>query len=551
MSRKNSRRTGLRSRWNGFYRRHRNGLRTALAVVLTLTLAAQCGLLWVRMLPEGSLSLPTRQETTTDNSAGAMPIRFAARNTEGLYGVAYHTDSLKEAYETTAAVWAQALEQAEQPSVVQMDAYSSALTQQLLMMEYDGNVPVDILAGWLGCRADSLQDCTLGTMVLCKDKNNQFRLYFRDGQRIRCAETRVDADAFDTAAQQFEPNGCRLAAEEGQTVAPDLLYDTEEAVFDVMSFSAYSGSEGMNGLLEAFGMDAAVAQQKAYETDGVMVYVSGANTIRLASDGSMEYRGTGVSVKAAQGHDRLMQYVQTAYRLTGEALEAMDSGAAPALLRAETEEETGRYVVDYGMQINSVPVDHAAGYFARYIFDNGILVQAKLYLRTCQSTGESIAVMPVRQAAASQSLDADTRLSLRYVDTAQQWGTYEDTGDDSLWNADMDAATGTDPDTVWDADTDMDTDMDTEWDADTSMDMPEDADLPWDEIQEAGPGEEMTQDMPGTAWYDNTGTAVFPQWYVIRYGNVPLKDVGRTLSPEEITVVQADFDRLIQGGDGA
>ena len=159
--------------------------------------------------------------------------------------------------------------------------------------------------------------------------------------------------------------------------------------------------------------------------------------------------------------------------------------------------------------------------------------------------------MPVRQAAASQSLDADTRLSLRYVDTAQQWGTYEDTGDDSLWNADMDAATGTDPDTVWDADTDMDTDMDTEWDADTGMDMPEDADLPWDEIQEAVPGDEMTQDMPGTAWYDNTGTAVSPQWYVIRYGNVPLKDVGRTLSPEDITVVQADFDRLIQGGDGA
>ena len=134
MSRQNSRRTGLRSRWNGFYRRHRNGLRTALAVVLTLTLATQCGLLWVRMLPEGSLSLSTRQETTTDNSAGAMPIRFAARNTEGLYGVAYHTDSLKEAYETTAAVWAQALEHAEQPSVVQMDTYSSALTQQLLMM---------------------------------------------------------------------------------------------------------------------------------------------------------------------------------------------------------------------------------------------------------------------------------------------------------------------------------------------------------------------------------------------------------------------------------
>lgn len=526
----------LHSYWHRIYHEHQSGLRTAVAIVLTLTLMVQCGLLWARMMPENMLSLSPQHETITDNSAGALPIRFAARNAEGLYGVEYHTDSLKNAYEATAAVWADALEQAQSPSAAEMDTYCNALTQPLLMMEYDGHVPIDIVAGWLGCRADHLQGGTLGMMVLCKEKNNQFRLYFRNGQRIRCADTTLDVDAFDAVTQQFEPNGCRLAAEEGETVVPDLLYGAQEAVFDVMSFSAYNGSQGMDALLEAFGMDAAVAQQNAYKTDDGMVYVSGANTIQLASDGSMEYRGTGVSVQAAQGHDRLMQYVQTAYRLTGEALEAMDSGATPALLRAETNEETGTYVVDYGMQINSVPVDYAAGYFARYRFDNGMLTQAKLYLRTCQSTGESIAVMPVRQAAASQALDTDTRLSLRYVDTIQQWSTYEDTQDDSLWNADVDPQSGTDADI--DAGLDA-ADIDTEWNADTNT---EQTDLSWDE---------MAEDELGTAWYDNTGTAVSPQWYVIRYGDEPNTDVGRTLSPEEITVIPADFDRLIRGGDGA
>ena len=57
--------------------------------------------------------------------------------------------------------------------------------------------------------------------------------------------------------------------------------------------------------------------------------------------------------------------------------------------------------------------------------------------------------------------------------------------------------------------------------------------------------------VPHDGFHLVAGTAVSPQWYVIRYDNVPPKDVGRTLSPEEITVVQADFDRLIQGGDGA
>lgn len=529
----------LASRCKECYRKYRNGLRTAFAVILTLTLVVQCGLIWARMLPEDSLSLSSRQETMTDNSAGAMPIRFAARGTEGLYGVEYNTDGLQEAYEATAAVWAQALEQAEVPSAVHMDTYSKALTRQMLMIEYDGDVPVDILAGWLGCEAQSLQDCTLGTMVLCREENNRFQLYFRDGQKIRCAATRVEENVFDAVVRQFEPNGCKLAAEEGQTAVPDLLYGTEQAVFEVMSFHAYSGSDGMELLLEAFGMDAAAAQQKAYQTDDETVYVSGSDTIRLSDTGSLEYRGTGVSVKTAQGHDRLMQYVQTAYRITGEALEAMDSGAAPALLRAESR-ENGRYVVDFGMQINSVPADNSAGYFARYVFDDGTLVQAKMSLRTCESTGESIAVMPVRQAAASQVLDADMKLSLRYVDTAHRWNG--EAAEDDLWNADSDMDT--------DQSVEEDTGMDT-------ADMPaEDADIPWDEMQDdistediqggtstdGTSTEDMTQD---TTEYDNT--AVSAQWYVIRRGSEPVNDT-RKLSPEEITVVQPDFDRLIRGG---
>lgn len=533
----------LGSRCKEWYQKHRHALRTGAVVLLTLTLIVQCGLIWARMLPENSLSLPSRRETMTDNSAGAMPIRFAARGSDGLYGIEYNTDGLQQAYEATAAVWAQALEQAEQPSVMHMDTYRKALTKQILMMEYDGDIPVDILAGWLGCEANSLQDCTLGTMVLCREKDNRFQLYFRNGQNIRCAVTHVDEEAFDAVVGQFEPNGCKLAAEEGKTAAPDLLYGTEQAVFDVMSFHAYSGSDGMELLLEAFGMDAAAAQQKAYQTEDETVYVFGSDTIRLTDTGSLQYRGTGVSVEAAQGHDRWMQCVQTAYRITGEALEAMDSGAAPALLRTESQ-ENDRYVVDFGMQINSVPVDNSAGYFARYSFDHGTLVQAKMSLRTCESTGESIAVMPARQAAASQTLDADMKLSLRYVDTAQRWSG--DAAQDDLWNAD--------------ANGDVDMDIDSNVEEDASMDTADisdrDADIPWDEMQDdistddrqddtsadSILTDDMTQD---TTEYDTT--AVSPQWYVIRHGGEPVKDT-RTLSPEEITVVQPDFDRLIRGG---
>ena len=215
---------------------------------------------------------------------------------------------------------------------------------------------------------------------------------------------------------------------------------------------------------------------------------------------------------AAHGQKLYQQYVQTAYRLTGETLEAIGSGAQPSLKKTYTDDK-GRFIVVYGMQIDGVPVDNAAsGYVARYTFDNGMLTHAELALRTCQSTGETIAVMPEKQAAASLSFDADAVLSLRYVDQAKE------TAND--WNNAYANASGTDS---------------ANWNAEDN-----DADVSWDDNQNS---------TNATAWYDTTGTAVSPQWYVLQYGKDDTKnEINRTLTPEHITVVMQDFDHLIQGG---
>ncbi|MDO4286120.1 MAG: hypothetical protein Q4C40_00175 [Eubacteriales bacterium] len=521
-----------------FIRRHSHTLRSLLIVVLVVTLAAQCWRLWSAVLPEqednpASLS-DEQKQTTTDNSAAALPIRFAARSDHGLYGVEYNTDGLEEAYEATADIWAQALERAGEPAVARMEEYRSALKNNLLLMEYDGRVPVHILAGWLNCNlTDELEDCVLGTMALCSVGNHTYLLYFRDSSTgtIRCAQTSVDEEAFDAATEQFEGNDCALAVdEEAATVSPDLLYFYNGAACNVMSFAPYDGTDGMNDLLTAFGMDAEVAQDNAYTSNGMKVYVSGANTVRMSSDGRMVYDGAGIRIGIAHGHDRIMQCVQTGYRLTMEALDAIDSGAMPALTRAYTDADTGRYIVVFGIQMNSIPVDNTkTGYFARYEFEGSILAHADLALRTSQSTGETIAVMPEKQAAAGQFIGADMCLSLRYIDEAEEtdstWAAYEEDIEnndnemtDDIRTTDEENNTGS----IWDG-----TDA-----AETGFDEPE-------------------GDTLGNTWY-NSGTAVSPQWYVLQYGEAAEKpEISRTISPENIVVVYADFDRLIRGGAAA
>lgn len=504
------------ARW---FARHKEMWRNGILVVLVAAIPVQGALLWRQALPQVTLSLPqwmtASNQTETDAAAGAMPIRFASRSKNGVYGAEYNTDSVKQAYEQTADVWMQALSHAAKPHPTTMETYSQALKQQLLMMQYDGQVPAAMIANWLGCAdTENLTDCALGTAVLSKSKDG-YTLYFRDSSSgvIKCAETSVQDEDFQLSVEQFEPNGCSLAVDEKTTViSPDVLYHAGGMTFDVMSFAPYTGEDGIEDVLTAFGFQAKDAVQRAYISGGKTVYVSGENTFRLGKDGTAMYDGSGIGVTAAHGQKLYQQYVQTAYRLTGETLEAIGSGAQPSLKKTYTD-DNGRFIVVYGMQIDGVPVDNvASGYVARYTFDNGMLTHAELALRTCQSTGETIAVMPEKQAAASLSFDADAVLSLRYVDQARE------TAND--WNSAYADASGTDS---------------ADWNAEDN-----DADLSWDEAQNSA---------STTAWYDTTGTAVSPQWYVLQYGKEETKnEINRTLTPDHITVVMQDFDHLIQGG---
>lgn len=498
---------------------HQEAWRNTLIVVLVTGILVQGGLLWSRVLTRDSIpwsglrmrvTASAKDATETDNEAAAMPIRFAVRSADGMYGIQYNTEGLRTAYEETADIWAQALEHAKEPAAASAADYRTALQGELLLMEYDGSVPMDLIAGWLDCTLqDELTEIRIGTVALCKNETGGYMLYLRDStsESLYCAQTQLEEEAFDAATQQFTPNDCVLAADEENTaVSPDLLYFRESETFDVLSFGAYDGS-AIDVILQAFGMDTTAAQDSAYTmADGVRVYISGTNTLRMLYDGSVQYDGTRVRL-TSHGHDRLIECVQIGYELTAAALGALDSGAVPVLTNAYTDADSGRYVAVYGIQVNGVPVDNqVTGYFARYEFEGDTMVHADLALRTCQTTGETIAVMPERQAAASLTGQTDAALSLRYIDSAKgaasEWESnlHDDGADAALWDAEnIDDGT-----------------------ADTEL---------------------------NTAWYDSAGEPVSPQWYILRYDDGSgLERIVRTLSPEDIIVVRADFDRLIQRG---
>ena len=85
------------TRW---FARHKEMWRNGILVVLVAAIPVQGALLWRQALPQVTLSLPqwmtASNQTETDAAAGAMPIRFASRSKNGVYGVEYNTDSVKQ-----------------------------------------------------------------------------------------------------------------------------------------------------------------------------------------------------------------------------------------------------------------------------------------------------------------------------------------------------------------------------------------------------------------------------------------------------------------------
>ncbi len=432
---------------------HADGIRLTAAAVLTVTMVGQSGILWAKVLdrdstPKGTLAygvvrwMNNRTSVRSDViEPAAYPTKFAARSEYGVYGIQYSADGTRNAWEQTASVWSEALSAAKRVETVTIEEYTHAVKQQMMFVEFDGSVPLQLIAGWIGAAAPDNSDAvTCGGMMISREGEDSYRMFFRDSKTdliYAAATTLTDVD-FHTAAQTFTINDCTMAADTDTVVFPDTLQFAQAQTFDTITLQPYTG--GMTGLLRALEMDGTSAQEMAYNSpDKTAVYVGDGSVVRVTQDGIMTYRAED-GIRAYSGslnkRERELKYAQLGHEISEELLEAMGSGGEVHLTKAYTGED-GRYVTVFSLRIDGVPVDNELGYFARYEYKDGAMVHADAVLRTCTVTGQTVAVMPEKVAASSRQ-DSTALLSLRYADSAailrdDTWSAEETPISDDGW----------------------------------------------------------------------------------------------------------------------
>lgn len=413
-------------------RGHRSGLQTAGIAVLTVTMVAQGGWIWSRMLDAGSTPknsiarsivrrLNERNIRSDTIEPAAYPIKMAVRNEEGLYGIQYSVVGMTDVYSQTEALWSTALGQCSALRLTTQNEYAAALKNHMVFMEFEGSIPLKLLAGWLDTEVpNGGNDRSCSALLISRGNPGGYHIYLRDAETgtFLTAQTVLSDAEFDSVINLFRPNGCQMAAEANTVISPDTLHFPQQQGFDTITIRPYEG--GIDTVMQSFYMDGSSAQQSAYTTQsGTMLYSDDTATLRITSDKMLSYDSDS-GIRAFRGSlrsgDAIQAYAQLGKTISTTLLENINSSGEAQLIKAYTDDD-GRYVTVFALRIDGVPLDNDVGYFARYEFEDGAMVHADAVLRVCAITGNVATIMP-ESVAASVRKDATAQLSLRYTDTA-------------------------------------------------------------------------------------------------------------------------------------
>lgn len=382
-----------------------------LIVVLAVSavwLAWQSGLVG-RLAKEDRVTSAGR--TQTEGRADfARPLRasvcLSEEGARDCYGVLYDQEDCDSLFQSVAGLLVEALSAPGQPEEMSRRQWQEMLTgTDGLCFDFQGEMPLDVLFGWLSGEKTALTACVrrLGLAVW----EGEAYLFYQDGRgdSFRCHAEVVDTHRLEEALAGLTDNGAFYAfeAERYAMLNGDTLLAEETPALEVYTVS--NPAAGGQSALEALAgdLDFSINTHGIYYA-GQWVARSGNDTLRLSDDGVMTY------LADEEGGEHFLISLERDIPDRFDAVEACRALAAAAIsprcgegrlcLLGVTDLADG-WEVDFGYSLDGVPVQLEQGSAAHFVVRGGRVTQFTMQLRSYDGTGEDLAVLPVRQAAAA------------------------------------------------------------------------------------------------------------------------------------------------------
>ncbi len=394
--------------------------KTLLILLLTVSavfLAIETGLF------RGVSTMVGTQEGQTQVSsteASAWPAAIAVVGAGGIYAQEYSAQ-LDQLYEDTGRLLGEALGSSQAPERIAESQWRQYLEGGAIYFVYRTQVPMAILAGWLGTNvthagAEHLVRCLL--LTPSGDGNAALLCYREEGSgTFYQMATAASSSELSGQLSAYEANNYGFAYDAGAVYGHldpyTLLPASGPEAVNLVSVSPLT-EDWIEEILTSLGVSAYTASTYV-EADGTRVYVESDGSLRISPTGELSFHRTGDSDRLQLGADATAgEVVELARSLAMDTIGRFFSAATVELADYSYNQMTGAYTVSFGYFINGAEVCFGdGGHGATIVIQDGAVQDLKLVFRVYTVTEAATGLLPKRQAAAIAQGD---RLRLVYQD---------------------------------------------------------------------------------------------------------------------------------------
>lgn len=335
----------------------------------------------------------------------AQPLAVSLVNSAGRYTAIWDFAALDVAFETLGGALGEALDTAAEAEPVGEAQVRTALTRPSVYFDYGVELPAELVASWL----DAAPGVTLPRMHACilSVEEDTVALYLL-GETAQRAETALSAATLEYLLEAFRPDGSAFAFEQDSALAPDSLVPGSNPAIPDAEATNPCDSRFNETLATALGFNP-FGDTTYTDASGTTFYSEAGCALQISAAGQILLTSTAADRFLAAGSDT-EDLVEEARRLV--ALAAGDSAGEARLYLSDLSETETETVCTFSYYLSGIPVVIGAEPAAQVTFTGRSVTRMAVTALQFQTTGGTLPVMPVAQAAAV--LPEGSSLALEY-----------------------------------------------------------------------------------------------------------------------------------------
>ncbi|MBE6935398.1 MAG: hypothetical protein E7458_02720 [Ruminococcaceae bacterium] len=336
------------------------------------------------------------------------PVRAAVRSGEGMCALS-DRDQVRELFERSGSALTGAFESASEARSLSRQNWRRYLSGQHLFFDFEGELPLDILAAAFDADPQRFDGRTARYLVLAADEREVSLLWKTADGKLYSADTAVTSGEFAALLSEYGTGDAMFAFEqENLSHLPDefIVVPHREAPAVYMPTSLVSENTSATGermiqtVLTGFGFSPYLTGGYL-ESDYTRVYVEELSTLRIQADGKLSYLSPGKTEQPEiPDVERRLMLVNHAASLLDRVLSDVIGDGSLYLQEISCEEDTGRLTVTFGCSVEGIPMVQDDGYFARLEYEGEQLCAAYLTLQSFLRLQQTELLLPEEQAAA-------------------------------------------------------------------------------------------------------------------------------------------------------